>query len=182
MLRPAIFLDRDGTINVEKHYLHKAADWEFTPGAPAAIRALNQAGYLVLVVSNQAGIARGFYGAREVDTLHAHVDGLLAAEGARIDGYYCCPHHPDFGAVRDCDCRKPKPGMLLRAAQEHGVELRRSWMVGDKRIDVEAGRAAGARPLLVATGYGAKERASVGDDVPYAADLLAASRMILALS
>lgn len=179
MRKPAVFLDRDGTINVEKHYLHKVQDWEWISGAIEAIRRFNNAGYLVIVASNQAGIARGFYSAHDVDALHAEVTRMLAAQGAHIDAYYYCPHHPDFGSPRHCDCRKPLPGLLLRAAHDHGVDLARSWMVGDKKSDVDAGHAAGVRSILVGTGYGTSEYATLTTPAPFAPDLAAAAEIIL---
>jgi D-glycero-D-manno-heptose 1,7-bisphosphate phosphatase len=157
--RPAVFLDRDGTINEEKNYLHRIEDFEFIPGAPEAIRQLNQAGYLVLVVTNQSGVARGFFSLAEVDALHRHMVQLLAEYGARIDGFYVCPHHPTAGQGewrRDCSCRKGQPGLLLQAAAEHDIDLARSYMIGDKAADIEAGQRAGCSPLLVLTGYGQK--------------------------
>lgn len=154
---PAVFLDRDGTLNVEKNYLHRIEDWEWIPGAVEAIRRLNAAGYTVVVVTNQAGIARGLYGEAEVAALHDFVYRDLARRGARVDAFYHCPHHPDHGSA--CDCRKPAPGMILQAAAELGLDLGRSWLVGDKVSDVEAARAAGVRPILVRTGYGASEEA-----------------------
>lgn len=156
-LTPAVFLDRDGTINVEKDYLHRIEDFEFIPGVPDAIRRLNQAGFKVFVVTNQSGIARGFFELAQVEQLHAHMDLLLGKLGARIDGYYLCPHHPEAGAgeyLTDCLCRKPHPGLLLQAAEEHQLNLAASFMIGDKPADLEAGRAAGCCSILVQTGYG----------------------------
>lgn len=153
----AVFLDRDGTINVEKDYLHRVEDFEFIPGVPAAILRLNQAGFKVFVVTNQSGVARGFFNQSQVEQLHAHMDLLLAEVGAKIDGYYICPHHPEAGegAYRqECRCRKPHPGMLLQAADEHHVDLAGSFMVGDKLADMEAGLASGCCSILVQTGYG----------------------------
>ena len=180
MLRPAIFLDRDGTLNVEKNYLYKPSDWEWIPGAIETIRSFNQAGYLVIVVTNQAGIARGFFSSAEVESLHRHVDGMLAAKGARVDGYYYCPHHSDFSGP--CDCRKPKPGMLLRAQSDHQIDMSRSWMIGDKLIDVQAGLAAGVRSMLVLTGYGAKEQAQLPQGVLSTDSVATAAQHILSLS
>lgn len=158
-LRPAIFLDRDGTLNVETGYLYKKAEWRWLPGAREAIAKLNRANYLVVVVTNQAGIARGLYRPEDVLELHYWVNMQLAEVGAKIDGFYFCPHHPEF--TGDCACRKPKPGMLLQAAQELGIDLKNSWMVGDKMSDVEAGMAAGCKSILVQTGYGKKEIVNV---------------------
>ena len=179
MDRPAIFLDRDGTINVEKNYLHRIEDWEWIPGAIKAIREFNRAGYLVIVISNQAGIARGFYSEEAVLRLHNHVDMMLAKHGARIDAYFFCPHHPQFGEERNCSCRKPMPGLIRAAQLELGIDLNRSWMIGDKLSDIEAGRAAGVRGILVATGYGKTEATRLNKDVPYAKDLRAACDLVL---
>ncbi len=180
MPRRAVFLDRDGTLNVEKEYLHRAEDWEWIPGAVEAIRLLNEAGFVVLVTTNQSGVARGYYDEQAVRSLHAQVDRWLAAEGAHVDGYYYCPHHPQYGAVRHCDCRKPAPGMLLAGARDHDLDLKQSYVVGDKAADVGAALAVGAAPILVATGYGQAERAQVDASIPFVPDVLAAARRIVA--
>lgn len=162
--RRAVFLDRDGTINVEKDYLHRIEDFELIPGVPEAIRKLKAAGFLVIVVTNQSGVARGYYDEPAVALLHAHLQELLERQGTRIDDFYLCPHHPTEGVGRyriACDCRKGAPGMLLQAARDHGLDLERSFIVGDKLADIEAGIAAGCTPLLVRTGYGAGEEAKV---------------------
>jgi D-glycero-D-manno-heptose 1,7-bisphosphate phosphatase len=159
-LKKAVFVDRDGTLNVEKDYLYRVADFEFIPGVPEAIRRLRQAGFLVIVVTNQSGVARGYFTPAEVDVLHRHIQNELKKSGTRIDGFYVCPHHPTEGVGeyrRQCDCRKGQPGMLLRAAAELHVDLAGSYMVGDKLADVEAGERAGCTPLLVMTGYGSTE-------------------------
>ena len=176
--RPAVFLDRDGTLNVEKHYLHRYEDWEWIPGSLDAIRSLNELGFDVIVVTNQAGVARGYYGEDDVRRLHARIDVDLAASGGRVTAYYFCPHHPDYGDRTDCLCRKPRPGMLLQAAHEHGLDLARSWMVGDRESDMEAARRCGVRPLLVATGYGEETRKSFEPDVPYFRSLADAVRWL----
>lgn len=179
----AVFLDRDGTLNVEKEYLHRPEEFVFCDGAVEAVRLLNQAGYLVVVVTNQSGVARGYYGEAEVRTLHWHIDTLLQQQGAHIDAWYYCPHHPDGnGQYRHaCDCRKPLPGMLHQAAREHGISLADSWMVGDKLIDVAAGLAAGCSSVLVLTGYGNEEQAQLPPNVACCPDLLAAVRLITAV-
>jgi D-glycero-D-manno-heptose 1,7-bisphosphate phosphatase len=151
--RPAIFLDRDGTINVEVNYLHRVADFVMIPGAAEAIACLNRAGWPVIVVTNQAGIARGLYDEVALELLHAHLQQELAQHGAHIDAFFFCPHHPAF--TGPCACRKPAPGMLLRAAKEHAIDLARSWLIGDSAGDMGAGRAAGCHTILVRTGYGA---------------------------
>lgn len=179
MSKPAIFIDRDGTLNVEKNYLHKWADWEWIPGAVDAIKRFNAAGYLVIVTSNQAGIARGMYVEADLLELHQRVDEDLTQHGGRIDAFYYCPHHPEHGAVRDCECRKPEPGMLLEATREHDVDLTHSFMIGDKISDVEAGLNAGVTPILVLTGYGEKDRTEVPPATFIARDIGAAADWIL---
>ena len=179
MSRRAVFLDRDGTINVEKNYLHRMEDWEWIPGAVDAIRELNHAGYLVIVVTNQAGIARGMYSEEDVRTLHRTIDSELAGRDAHIDAYYYCPHHPDHGGRISCDCRKPAPGMILRAARDWDIDLSRSYMVGDKPADMEAGLAAGVTPIVVATGYGAGWRPEPGTMICYVKDIGTAASLIL---
>ncbi|MBK8015738.1 MAG: D-glycero-beta-D-manno-heptose 1,7-bisphosphate 7-phosphatase [Betaproteobacteria bacterium] len=176
--RKAVFLDRDGTLNVEKNYLYRYEDWEWIPGAQAAIRSLNRLDLDVIVVTNQAGIARGYYSEADVHRLHAQVDRDLAASGARVSAYYLCPHHPEYGERVHCLCRKPLPGMLVQAAHEHGIDLTRSWMVGDRESDMEAARRCGVRPLLVATGYGEQTRHHFEPDVPYFPSVAEAVRWI----
>ena len=179
----AVFLDRDGTINVEKDYLYKIEDFEFIPGAPEAIKKLKDAGFLVIVVSNQSGVARGYYDEHAVETLHRHIQDELAVFGTSVDAFYFCPHHPDkgIGAYRvDCDCRKGSPGMLLQAAEEHDVDLQQSYMVGDKLADIEAGQRAGCVPILVLTGYGEKTALiREAQTVEHCQDLEHVSRVIL---
>lgn len=178
MGQAAVFLDRDGTINAEKGYVHKIGDWEWLPGAVDAIRHLNKLGLPVIVITNQAGVARGYYDEAAIDRLHAWVSGTLAQQGARIDAYYYCPHHPDFGADRNCGCRKPKPGLLLRARDQLGLDLERSYMVGDKISDVQAAQAANVRPLMVKTGYGGQEAGSGALSCANFDDLLTAAEFI----
>lgn len=173
--RPAVFLDRDGTLNVEKNYLYRIEDWEWIPGCVAAIADLNAAGVPVIVVTNQAGIARGLYTETDLFRLHEFVRAELHRAGARVDAFYHCPHHPDFGARVDCDCRKPRPGMLRRAAAEQGIDLTRSWVIGDRETDLDAAVACGAHPVLVETGYGLRTRAMLDRPVavfPSAADAI----------
>ena len=154
---PAVFLDRDGTLNAEVGYLHRPEDVVLIPGALEAVARLNAAGIPVLVVTNQAGIGKGRYGWEDFHAVMARIEQLLAAGGAHLDGVYAAPHHPrgqGTYAHPDHPDRKPNPGMLLRAAAEHGLDLGRSWMVGDKELDLQAGRNAGCRVALVRTGYG----------------------------
>jgi D-glycero-D-manno-heptose 1,7-bisphosphate phosphatase len=179
----AVFIDRDGTLNVEKDYLYRVDDCELIPGAVDAVRRLNEAGWLVVVVTNQSGVARGYYGEQEVASLHRHMADELAQGGGQVSGWYFCPHHPAGQEPynRQCDCRKPLPGMLLQAARELEIDLSRSWMVGDKLVDVQAGQAAGCRAVLVRTGYGRQESAGLPDGVPVCDDLAAAVELILAV-
>lgn len=170
----AVFLDRDGTINVEKGYVYKPEDFEFEPGAIEAIRLLNQAGYKIFVVSNQSGIARGYYSEAAVEELHVWLAAELEKHGARVDAFYFCPHHPDYGTGKykiDCDCRKPSPGMLLKAAAEWNIDLNFSYMVGDHKSDIDAGHAAGVAPIFVRTGHGPQEEPSLAPEVLRAANL-----------
>ena len=178
----AVFLDRDGTINVEKEYLHRPEEFEFIPGAPEAIRLLRSAGFRVIVVTNQSGVARGYYDEEAVTTLHRHLDAELARLNTGVDAYYFCPHHPQegVGAYRtDCDCRKPLPGMLFQATRDFSLDLAGSYIIGDKVADVEAGLAAGCRPVLVRTGYGRADSSRIPAGVPVYDDLLAAARAII---
>ncbi len=179
--RRAVFLDRDGTINVEKNYLHRVEDFEFIPGAPEAIRRLKQAGFLVIVVSNQSGVARGYFPLEDVQRLHAHLQAELARFDTAIDAFYVCPHHPHEGVGeyrRECDCRKGNPGMLLQAAADFDIDLSASFMVGDKVADIEAGKRSGCRSVLVLTGYGKSEAHKV-PRTPCCRDLLDAAERIL---
>lgn len=159
-MKRAVFLDRDGTINIEKEYLYLTKDFEFVPGVPAAIKKLNDAGFLVIVVSNQSGVARGYYTEDDVYYLHSHIDNLLAEHGAHIDAWLFCPHHPDGRGsyALPCTCRKPEPGMLLQAAKRFHVDLEKSFMIGDKLIDIVAGKKAGCHSsFMVRSGYGAEQ-------------------------
>ena len=181
MSTPAIFLDRDGTLNVEKEYLHRIEDWEWIPGAVEAIRLINDMGYLAIVVTNQAGVARGLYTEADVLSLHSKVDDMLRLASAKIDAYYYCPHHPDHGDHRLCQCRKPEPGMLLAAQRHWDIDLEKSYMIGDKAIDMEAGARVGASPILVMTGYGKEEQKKENlKDVKFHADVLSAVQFIQA--
>ena len=178
--RPAVFLDRDGTINVEVDHLCRVEEVDLLPGADAAIARLNARGIPVVVVTNQSGIGRGMFSWDAYQAVMDRLAALLGARQARWDAAYAAPHHPlgrgEYGHPDHPD-RKPNPGMLVRAAEEHGLDLARSWMVGDKAIDLLAGRNAGCRVALVRTGYGAAMDASLADLV--AEDLPAAVEAIL---
>ncbi len=161
--RPAVFLDRDGTLLEEAGYLDRLERLVFFPYSVDAVRLLNRAGFVVVVVTNQAGIARGIFKESFVAAAHGHISERLSLGGARIDAFYYCPHHPEavVEALRqDCGCRKPRPGMFTRAAEELGLDLGRSFVVGDRWHDLEAGQRVGARGILVRTGYGRTEEAS----------------------
>ena len=183
--RRAVFLDRDGTIIEEVGYLDRPERVELYPWSIDAIRAFNQAGLLVVMVTNQSGIARGFFTEQVVEEVHAHIAAMLAEGDARIDAYYYCPHHPDgkvAGYARACDCRKPGRGLVDRAVRELGVDPRRSFVVGDRWLDVALARVVGAGGVLVRTGYGG----SVEEDRPpgldadaIVDDLIAAASWIL---
>lgn len=149
--RPAAFFDRDGVLNVDYGYVADPARLELVAGAAQAVRLCNAAGYLVLVVTNQSGVARGLYDEAAVARFHAALRIRLATEGAVVDDFRHCPHHPTAGIgayVRDCDCRKPKPGMILDLAHRWSVDMTRSFLVGDKPSDVAAAAAAGIPGLL----------------------------------
>ncbi len=158
----ALFLDRDGVIVEETGYLGKVEDVALIPGAAATIAAANRLGIPVVVVTNQAGIGRGYYGWADFAAVQQAIAEALAEQGARLDAVYACAFHPmgqGIYAHPDHPDRKPRPGMLLRAAADLSLDLSRSWLVGDKAIDIETARTAGtAGALLVMTGYGASER------------------------
>lgn len=157
-----IFLDRDGTVNVETHYLHRPEDVRLLPGAAEGIRRFNDNGFQVVVISNQAGIGRGYYTEKEFRAVNQRLNQLLGEQGAHIDSFYFCPHHPEAGIGeyrRVCRCRKPDVGMFEEAEREFAVDKAHSYMIGDKRIDTQAGHNFGIRSVLVSTGYG-KEEAS----------------------
>jgi D-glycero-D-manno-heptose 1,7-bisphosphate phosphatase len=181
LMKRAVFLDRDGTINIEKEYLYRAKDFEFIPGAPEAVQLLNQAGIMVVVVTNQSGVARGYYTEDDVENLHRHIARELERSEAHIDAWLYCPHHPSGRGsyALPCDCRKPLPGMLLEAARRYDIDLENSTMIGDKLADIEAGHAAGCRTILVRTGYGAGEEQYVGSDTIVCDDLLSAVKYLL---
>jgi len=171
--RRFVLIDRDGTINVEKNYLSDPDQLELYPGVGAAIRHLNQCGLGIAVVTNQSGIARGYFNLDRLEQIHNRLYALLEAEGAVIDGIYICPHAPED----DCTCRKPLPGMVEQAVADHHFDPARSFMIGDKEVDVELGRGVGATTFLVRTGHGANHvEGSKADYV--VADLPAAVRII----
>ena len=187
MTRAAIFLDRDGTICEEVGYVNHLSRSRLLPNSPEAIRLINQAGLLAVVTTNQSGVARGYFSQDLVEAVHARLLASLSESGARLDAIYYCPHHPSEGAPpwrSDCDCRKPRPGMILRAARQHDIDLSRSYVVGDSVVDIESGAAAGIPGVLVKTGYGRglleHQRHRLKSEPAHAAeDLLDAVRFIL---
>jgi D-glycero-D-manno-heptose 1,7-bisphosphate phosphatase len=156
-VKPAVFLDRDGTLLEEAGYVDRLERLVLFPFSIDAVRLLNRAGFAVVVITNQSGVGRGMYEEDFVTRTHDVIAQRVAEGGARIDAFYYCPHHPAAEVERyraDCDCRKPAPGMLTRAAADLSLDLSRSYSIGDKWSDVQVGRAAGARGILVRTGYG----------------------------
>jgi histidinol-phosphate phosphatase family protein len=150
-MNKVVFFDRDGTIAKDVPYCSRPEQFELLPGAGKAIRGLNQAGFKVIIITNQSGIARGYFTEETLGKIHEKMRNDLAEYGAFIDAIYYCPHHPDD----NCDCRKPKPGLILRAAAEHDIDLSKSFFIGDSDKDIEAGQAAGCRTVLLS---GAKEK------------------------
>lgn len=162
----AVFLDRDGTLNDDPGYIDRPEKIVLFPSAANAIRRLNEAGRKVVVVTNQSGVGRGLFEETTLHGIHAHLVRLVEAAGGAIDAIYYCPHYPIGGETeshgespyrRDCDCRKPKPGMLLRAARDLNLDLESSVVIGDRYLDIEMAHAVGARGILVLTGYGQRE-------------------------
>ena len=156
----AVFLDRDGTLIEEAGYLDRLDRLVMFPWSVDAVRLLNRGGFAVVVVTNQAGIAKGFFDERFVQETHRVLDRKVTEGGGRIDGYYYCPHLPDASVEayrRSCDCRKPMAGMILAAARDLDIDVARSYVVGDRWIDVEMAHRAGATGLMVETGYGKTE-------------------------
>lgn len=157
IMRPAVFLDRDGTINEQMGYLNHISRFHLLPRAAEAIRLLNENGIPVIIISNQSGLARGYFPEQLLEQIHDLMHSQLADKEARIDAIYICPHHPEAREKKfriDCECRKPKPGLLLKAADEHRIDLSRSYMVGDRWSDIRTAVACNARSVLVLTGYG----------------------------
>lgn len=180
-MRKAVFLDRDGTINIDHGYTYRLEDLELFRGSSQAISLLNDAGYLVIVVTNQAGIARGYFTRAEAEAFNNALQRELLAQGSRIDAFYYCPHHPEGHPPYNiiCNCRKPAPGMLLKAQEDWKIDFRSSWVIGDKWSDLQAGITVGCKPLLVLTGNGKDEAEYVPKVIPRCIDLLAAARIIL---
>lgn len=168
MKQIAVFLDRDGVINEEINYLYKPEDLRFIPSAIEAIKTLNTNNFLTVVVTNQAGVARGYFSEEDVRNLHRYMQDQLNLEDAHIDSFYYCPHHPSEGLgdyLLNCCCRKPKPGLLHQAETDFGLELKSSYLIGDKYSDVLAGQQVGCKVVLVKTGHGMNELKSPPQDI-----------------
>ena len=164
-LRPAVFLDRDGTVNEQMGYINHISRFQLLPDAARAIKLLNNNGIPVVIVSNQSGLARGYFPLALLDEVHEKMHRLLAQEGAHVDGLYYCPHHPEAKEEKyrqACNCRKPKTGMLLQAAEEMDLDLSRSFVVGDRWSDVKCADRAGCTSVLVLTGYGRGDSDYIG--------------------
>ncbi len=188
MKRPAVFIDRDGTISEEVGYINHPSRFRVFPYAAEAVRIINDAGWLAILVTNQAGVARGYFTEDLITVVHDRLRNELEANGAHLDAIYYCPHHPSVGEApfrATCDCRKPQPGLILRAARDFEIDLTRSWMIGDRYSDTELARNAKLKAAFVLSGYGRGEweygRASWKYQPDMVADdLLEATRMIVA--
>ncbi|HEY6231330.1 MAG TPA: D-glycero-beta-D-manno-heptose 1,7-bisphosphate 7-phosphatase, partial [Pyrinomonadaceae bacterium] len=187
MKQRAVFMDRDGTISEEVGYINHPSRFRLFPYAIDAIRHLNQNGWLAIVVTNQAGVARGYFSEQMVETVHADMTRQVLDGGGHLDAIYYCAHHPSVGEPPyriDCDCRKPKPGLIMRATEDFDIDLQQSWMVGDRYSDIELAHNAGVKSMLVLSGYGRGEwehqRASWAQQPDAVAeDLLEAVRAIV---
>ena len=159
-MKRAVFIDRDGTISEEVGYINHVSRFRVFPYAAAAIKRLNDAGWLAVLVTNQAGVARGYFSEAMIHAVHDQLQRDLQQGGARLDAIYYCSHHPSVGEPPyrfDCDCRKPKPGLILRAAGDLEIDLSHSWMIGDRHSDIELARNAGVKSAFVLSGYGRGE-------------------------
>ncbi len=175
-MNKAVVLDRDGTVNEEVGYLADLARLRLISGAGAAIRRLNEAGFKVVLVTNQSGVARGYFSENLVHEAHARLAAMLSPEGARIDAVYYCPHHPTAGNSRytmDCDCRKPRTGLIDRAVKELTLDVNHSYMVGDKWSDIELAQRAGIRSVLVMSGFAPDDPGNRKPDLVHEPDFIA---------
>ncbi len=186
-MKRAIFLDRDGTMNEEVGYVNHLSRFQLFEFTAEAVRLINKAGWHAIMITSQSGVARGYFPEELLLKIHGQLEESLKRQGARLDAIYYCPHHPTIGSPpyrQDCDCRKPKPGLLVRAAQDFGLDLTQCFVVGDRYRDIEMAHATGARGVMVLTGYGLGEyeyqRASWPREPEYVAEnLLEAVKWIL---
>jgi D-glycero-D-manno-heptose 1,7-bisphosphate phosphatase len=175
-LRPAVFIDRDGTLSEEVGYINHMGRFRLLSFAVDAVRLVNQSGYLAILVTNQAGVARGYFPEPLVEEVHRSVVQRMTEGGAHLDGIFYCPHHPSAGAApyrQDCLCRKPKPGLLHEAQRQLDVDLARSWVIGDRYPDMQVAWAVGGRGAMVRTGYGEGELVHNAPHWPRQPDLVA---------
>ena len=172
MTNRAVFIDRDGTMAKDVNYCRRPEDFVLFPNTAKAIKLLNEHGFKVIVVTNQSGIARGYFTEETLAQIHKKMKEELAEGGARVDGIYYCPHHPDD----NCDCRKPKPKLVLQAAKEHDIDLKRSFVVGDLSMDIELGKGAGCKTILLRDSP--QEDTGISPDY-IASDLLEAAQYVL---
>ncbi len=187
MKRPAVFIDRDGTVNEQMGYINHPSRFRLLPGAAEAIGLLNENHLLAIIVSNQSGVARGYFPMTLVHKIHALMQERLEEKGARLDGIFFCPHHPR-GTVpnfaKACDCRKPQTGLIAKACGTFDIDMSRSYLIGDRCLDIETAERAGLKGILVETGYGLGDMAYILPQSPFnpahvAPDLLQAVRWIL---
>ena len=175
-MKRAVFIDRDGTISQEVGYINHPSRFSLFPYAAPAIKLLNDAGWMAIVVTNQAGVARGYFSEEMIQTVHHQLEHDLEKDGAQLDAIYYCAHHPSVGQPPyrvDCDCRKPKPGLIVRAARDFAIDLDESWMVGDRYSDIELARNAGVNSAFVLSGYGRGEWEHQHAEWKYEPDLVA---------
>jgi D-glycero-D-manno-heptose 1,7-bisphosphate phosphatase len=180
--RTAVLLDRDGVVAVQVHHLHKKEQLRVIPGAAAAIRRLKDANFVVVIITNQAVVARGLSTEAEVDAIHDELRRILREEGTDVDAIYYCPHHEEATIPhyrRSCPDRKPGPGLCFRAAEEWNLDLSSSYFVGDRTVDIQCGRLAGCRTILVRTGYGGRDELYDAPPDEVCEDLWAAADLIL---
>ncbi len=165
-MKKAVFLDRDGVINENASRIDRPEKLKIYPYALKAIKRINDAGYFVILVTNQPEVAKGFFSYSDLMRVHDHLKKVLAEHGAHLDGIYVCPHHPEKGfegeipeLKYDCECRKPKPGLLLRAVKDFDIDVKKSWIIGDSKTDIAAGKAAGVKTIMVTEGGGCGSKA-----------------------
>ncbi len=176
-MRRAVFLDRDGTLNPDPGYISRPEDFELFPWSATAMARLKKAGFLLILITNQSGISRGLITEAQLTAIHAKLQQLLAAENARLDAIYHCPHHPEFvhsDGISDCECRKPRPGMILQALKDFNIDAAASFMVGDRSSDVKIALNTGIQPVFIGA-----QPLKGHEQVPFFKDLAAAADFIL---